>query len=379
MIKFSYQGVRKVKKVSRGGMRVHCSHRLLWIILIVVMLVACDESSPPSSPQPLTATGNTLTLYYPIEENFASFIFDQFKQETGITVNLQNYTTSAEAVNNIRSGIGYDLVVLDNQSIFAMIQENRLVPINHANVTNFKNISPNFRDLAYDPQNSYSIPSSWGTIGIGVRTDLVTQPITNWSDLWALPQLGIFDNDGNGRSILAIALKMLGYSANSENPAEIEAALEKLQSLRPNAQFLSNVAAVENGLVTGQIPVVVAASHLIAQAQQKNGAIQHILPGEGTILWGDNFAILAASSQQVSAEKLLDYLLRPEVSAQLITLNHLANANETAYPFVEQSILSNEVGFPPSASLQRSEPLQPLSQNGVQLYQDVWNRFLGNR
>ena len=382
MIKVKDQVVlQQLKKGNRRLLRDNGNSQIgwVWIILVVMMLVGCDKTGTSANPQTGVVTDHTLTVYYPIGENFSPTLFDQFTRETGITVSLQNYTTSAEAVNNIRAGVGYDLVVLDNLSIFTMIRENRLAPINHANVINFKNISPNFRDLAYDPQNIYSIPSSWGTIGIGVRTDLVSQPLKNWGDLWSLSQVGIFDSDGNGRSLLAITLKMLGYSANSEDPAEIEIALEKLNLLRPQAEFLPDLAMVENRLVTGQTPVIIAPSHLIARAQRQNSAIQYIIPTEGTILWGDNLALLQSSSKLTSGEKLLDYLLRPEVTAQLISLSHLANANEVAYPLVDQSILSNAVGFPTSASLQGSEPLQPLSSNGFQIYQNVWNRFNGNR
>ena len=101
--------------------------------------------------------------------------------------------------------------------------------------------SPNFRGLISDPENNYSVPYSWGATGLVVRTDLVDKPITHWTDLWNpiyQGKTGIWVEQK--RELISLGFEALGFSANSENPKEIQAATEYLIALKPTVKYLED-------------------------------------------------------------------------------------------------------------------------------------------
>ncbi|MCK7519412.1 MAG: spermidine/putrescine ABC transporter substrate-binding protein [Ignavibacteriales bacterium] len=224
-----------------------------------------------------------------------------------------------------------------------------------ANIPNFKNVSANFRDLAFDPGNQYSIPFHWGTIGILVRTDLVQRPITSWGDLWDPAFAGKVGIWPIARDMIPITLKTLGYSANSENPAELENVRKKLLELKPNAVMISNMeSTVVPLLESGKVEIAYGwAYDAIAGARIKSALIQYIIPQEGTILWTDHFFIPANANNPRGAELFLNFILQPEIAAQIVNESYYPMAVDGVEPFVLPEILQNPVIFPDNSQLQK--------------------------
>jgi len=187
------------------------------------MLTACARPTP--SPLPLP----TPLIFYNWQDDMPQAVLDAFTAESGVPVTYLTYESMEEAVANIQAGAVYDVVNLDHRFIPELAEAGRLAVINRQHVLNFKNISANFRGLVYDPQNQYSIPYNWGTTGLVVRSDLIAAPVTRWADLWDGRIAGkVALWRGEPREVLGLALRSLGYSANSERPAELEAALARL-------------------------------------------------------------------------------------------------------------------------------------------------------
>ena len=186
----------------------------LFALLVFSLLIAgCAPKEPPIP---------TELILYNWVEYMPQSVMDAFTNEYGITIKYVAYETEEEVVENIQAGNVYDLVLLNPEFIPQMVEENLLKPIDYRQVPNFKNVSANFRDLIFDPGNNYSIPFHWGTTGILVRTDLIDRPITSWNDLWDPIFAGKVGLWPYPRSVIPIALKALGYSANSEDLAELE-------------------------------------------------------------------------------------------------------------------------------------------------------------
>ena len=146
-------------------------------------------------------------------------VLDLFSAEYGVRIGYLVYESQEEAIEQIRLGQQADVMVMDSRFIPLMKQENLLQKLEYQYIPNFKNVSPNFRGLIYDPENNYSVPYSWGATGLVVRTDLVDKPITHWTDLWNpiyQGKTGIWVEQK--RELISLALKALGFSANSENP-----------------------------------------------------------------------------------------------------------------------------------------------------------------
>jgi spermidine/putrescine-binding protein len=129
-------------------------------------------------------------------------------------------------------------------------------------------------------------------------------------------------------------------------------------------------------LVNGQAAMLVGWSEDALAAQEQNPAIRYVLPEEGGMIWGDGFVISARSRRQFTAELFLNYLLRPEVSAQIANQYYFATANEAAYPFIDAEIRDNPIMFPSKQDIAKAEWYLPLSPAGQKLYDDIWTRFM---
>lgn len=346
------------------------------IVLAGICLSACAAAATPTAvPSKLAKE----IVFYDWEGDMPQSVLDAFTKEYGVKVKYETYASSEEGAENLLAGKVYDVVVMESRLIPLLTQENLLAQIDYKNVPNFKNISLNFRDLVYDPGNKHAIPYNWGTTGIVVRNDLVTQPITSWKDLWNprfAGKVGMWQ--GQPREMIGIALKSLEFSANSEKPAELEQALARLLELKPGVVFYDdyNMVSAAEPVVNGQVIIGMGYALDVLDAREKIASISYVLPKEGALLWGDNFAIPTKSTNQATAEALINFFLRPEINAQIANENRYATPNEAAFPFIKSEILNDPVIFPPQTKIQNAEIILPLGPAGQKLYDGIWLKFL---
>ncbi|MCC7210197.1 MAG: spermidine/putrescine ABC transporter substrate-binding protein [Anaerolineae bacterium] len=344
------------------------------LILVLITTVACTPAAP-STPTPLPLA-DELTVYY-WDGGMPQAIFDAFTEEYGVKINFQSYASYAEAQEQIRAGKVVDVTFLGNDFVGESMHEELLAALNLANIPNLRNVAANFRDLAFDPGNKYSIPFAWGTSGLVVRTDLFGKPVTSWNDLWAadFQKAGIWDDR---RTMIGLALRSLGYSVNTETPAELEAALDRLVELKARALFMEQfdpwTSAPE--LNSGRIVIALGWAYDGLTGRDMNPAIAYVIPEEGAILWLENVVIPATSPHQYTAELFINFILRPEMSAQFANETYYAVTNEAAKPLIDPAILSDTIVFPDSEMLANSQLTLPLSPAVRALYDDVWARFM---
>lgn len=348
--------------------------RLLAALLAFMLLHGCREAeSPPTSPPPAVKE----LIFHTFAGDMPQALLDAFTQESGIAVSYLPFQSPEEAEDNIRAGNRYDVVLIENQLFPALIKEHLLSELDLAQLPNFKNISANFRDLVIDPGNRYSVPASYGTTGLVVRTDLVGDGLKRWADLWKPQYAGKIGLRAQPREIIGMTLTSLGYPFSSENPLELEAVLQRLLALKPSVVMLDIEAdqAVRK-LLQGEIAVLHGYPENYQEAHEKNSAIRYVLPLEGTALWGESYAIPANSTRKQAAASLIDFLLRPEITAQIINQKKNAQPNDAALPLVKPEIRNNRVIFPANRDLENGSIILPLSPEGKKLYADIWARFM---
>jgi len=360
------------------------ANRFLALLLLVVpgalvlATVACGV--PPADGEVAAQVRPERLVLYDWAEDMPQAILDAFTAETGVPVVYETYDTLQEAVANLRAGRSYDVVILESDEIPTLIAEERLAPLDFRNIPNFKNISPNFRDLAYDPFNTYSVPFNWGTTGLVIRTDLVDEIPMRWADLWSPRYAGRIAVRGEQRELIGVALKSLGYSVNTESPDEIEAARQLLARLMPGLVLVDPYGeAATEMLARGKVSIVIGWAEDVVEAQDAGLDVAYILPAEGTILWGDNFVVPAASTHAATAEAFIDFVLRPENSAAITNQNYYATPNVAARPFIDPKFLDAPVIFPTDDMLRNSTIYLPLSPEVDALYLEAWNSLLGAR
>ncbi|MCI0712930.1 MAG: spermidine/putrescine ABC transporter substrate-binding protein [Chloroflexi bacterium] len=347
-------------------------------MLITACDIGNDDSEEDSDPTTTPELADQL-VYYSWEEDLPQSVMDAFTEETGIEVVYLTYVSQEEAIENIRNGETYDLVVMGNERVPILSRENLLAELDYRNIPNSRNISPSFRNLSYDPESKFSIPYSWGTTGILVRIDLVEEEVTSWDVLWDPTYTGFVGIWDDPRTTIGIALMSLGYSPNSENPAELEEALGKLQELRATSVFLEQFDDYTSAppLIDGTVHMAIGYAYDVLESRD-SAQIQYVLPEEGTILWGDNWVIPSNAAHKREAELFLDFLLRPEISAILSEETYYAVVNTEAYPLIDESIINDTVIYPPAEDMVNAQILLPLSDDGKALHDDIWARFMSS-
>jgi len=356
------------------------SRKVLAVIALVGVLItlagcgAKPTPPPTSTPPPLAEE----LVFYDWEEDMPQSILDAFTEEYGVEATYLTYESQEEALENVKAGEVYDVVVLDNDTIPLLVADGLLAKIDYRNVPNFDNISANFRDLAYDPDNRHSVPFNWGTTGLVVRSDLVDELPTHWADLWDPRYAGkIAVREDVPDDLIGVTLKSLGYSINSEDPDELEAVLERMLELRPDVLFVGSTAEdAVPALLSGEAVILVGWAEDVLLAWEENEEIVYILPKEGTMLWGDNFVIPANSPRKYTAEVFLNFLLRPEISAQIVNENYYATPNEAAHPFIDPDIVNDPAIFPPNEDLENAEVFLPYSPEAEKMCVEIWEQFL---
>jgi spermidine/putrescine transport system substrate-binding protein len=306
-------------------------------------------------------------------------VLDAFTAETGIPVTSTLFTSAADAAARVRSGGGYDVVQVDNRLLPDLIAEGHLAPLNHANLPNLRNISPNFRNLIFDPRNHYSMPYSWGATGITVRPDEKLGPTMRWSDLWDkryCGRMGVWR--GQMRELIAATLKSLGYSANSEDPQELAAARQRLLALRPCVQVIDDYQPAQfvAVILQGKLVIGIAEPMEVLDMARLQVKMEYVAPADGPLLWGDSLVVPATSRRQDEAEQLINFLLRPEIGAALANANYFRTANAAAEPFLSSEFTADKALFPPIKLLENAEMMLPLSPEGKLRYAALEAAFL---
>ncbi|MFN8375072.1 MAG: spermidine/putrescine ABC transporter substrate-binding protein [Anaerolineae bacterium] len=346
-------------------------------VLTLVLLTACTPASPTSIPATAVATpvpttaaadlplraalerekgwvcppefaGQTLSVanwdLYIAEDTIANF-----ETLCGVTVNYAVFGSNEDLLEQMRTGsAAYDVVVPSDYAIAIMIGENLLHPLNFANIPNFVNISADLRNPPYDPDSRFSVPYQWGTIGILYNITRTREAITSWQQMLEYTR-GSVNWLEDTRGMMGMALNKLSYSPNSQNRDEINAARDFLIA---NA---GNVAAVvEYGsydpLIAGAADMAVeySGSFYLIASQCGCDDFRFSIPQEGTNLWVDNIAIPASAPNPRLAEAFIDYILQPQVAADISNFTAYASPNQTAINLglIDEAFLSNVNIYP---------------------------------
>ena len=161
-------------------------------------------------------------------------VIDMFEEETGIKVNYNTFTTNEDMYVKLSKGrVSYDLVFPSDYMIQRMIQEDMLQKINMENIPNYSKIDDVHKNLSYDPNNEYSVPYLWGTVGILYNKTMVSDTVDSWDILWNEKySQKIFMQDSQ-RDSMMVALIKLGYSQNTTDQTQIDEAMNLLIEQKP--------------------------------------------------------------------------------------------------------------------------------------------------
>lgn len=340
--------------------------RLLLCAVMVTVLVAGFTGCSKSDKE-------TLNVY-----NWGDYIdmsiISDFEKEYDITVNYEMYETNESMYQKLKSGgISYDVIIPSDYMINKLINEDMLSKLDFNNIPNYKYISEDFKGLNYDPNNEYSVPYTWGTVGILYNKTIVDDKVDSWDILWNDKYKKQIIMQDSQRETIGVALQRLGYSLNTNKVEELEEAKQSLIEQKPLV-LAYVVDEVKDKMINEEAGLAVVWAGDAMQIIAENENLDYVVPKEGSNFFVDAIAIPKAAKNKKSAELFIDYLNRPEVAAKNIEYIMYSTPNTEAKKLLPEEVSTSPIAYPTSEVLAKCDIYLDLGDK-ITLYDRIWTEI----
>lgn len=310
--------------------------------------------------------------YMPNGEDGSLDLIEQFEQETGIKVNYKEYDSNEVMYAELKPGNNsYDVVVPSDYMISRMIEEGMVQKLNFDNIPNAENIMDAYKNAEYDPTGEYSVPYSWGTVAIVYNKTMVTEPVDSWDILWDEKYAGNILMFDNSRDAFGIALKKLGYSQNTTDKDELEAAAAELKKQKPLVQAYV-MDQIFDKMGNGEAAVAPYYAGDILVMMEENPDLAYCMPKEGTNRFVDAMVIPTGAPNKENAEKFINFMCSAEAAAEISDYLGYSTPNQAAYDILDEEIKNNPIAYPSEDVLQKTEFFVNLPTDINRLVQDLF-------
>jgi spermidine/putrescine transport system substrate-binding protein len=338
---------------------------ILLLLVSIVFLSSCGEDK------------EELHVY-----NWGDYIdetvLDEFEKEYDVNVIYETFPTNEEMYVKIKQGgTSYDVAFPSDYMIEKMIKEDLLYKIDMNNITNYKNIDDRFKNLEFDPNNEYSVPYMWGTMGILYNKDMVEQKVDSWDILWNdkyKDEILMIDSQ---RDSFAVALKKLGYSLNSTDVQQLEKAKQEL--IKQKDLVLAYVGDEgKDMMVREEAALSVQWSGDAIYLMEENENLDYVVPKEGSNLWYDNMVIPKTSENKELAEKFIDFMTRKDIALKNTEYIGYSTPNKEAKQELPQELQKSEIAYPTEDQVKNSEVFLDPGEF-LKVYDKLWTEVKASK
>ncbi|MFO8077759.1 MAG: spermidine/putrescine ABC transporter substrate-binding protein [Thermoplasmatota archaeon] len=343
---------------------------LIIVILLLISIAGCVQNDTEKQDETISSVLNVFNW----DDYLAPNLTKHFEEQYNVTVNVFTFEEEGYMISELETNPGsYDFVITSGSMVEELIATKSLAKLNKDNIPNIKNIDQTFLNRSFDPGNTYSIPYLWGTTGIAYNTSAITTNISSWSILWNKTfqdRIGMIDNK---QEVIGAALKYLGYSLNPDNISQIYQAEQLLLDQKDIILGYFGSEETISRLVSGNLSLAHCYSGDAYFASDMNENISYVIPSEGAAIWIDNMVIPVDSPHKTLAELFINYILDPQISANITNYQWYANPNTAAEPFIDTEILETAGLYPSQDVLDQCEFFEPLPGNLVSEYNRIWS------
>lgn len=353
---------------------------VLLILSSLVFGVSADDAYAYDEEYYSKFKNDNLTLYV---YNWGEYIADgsddsmdvieEFEALTGIRVEYTTFDTNEGLYSKLQSGSAYyDIIIPSDYMISRMAQSGMLEKLNYSNIPNFeKYVDETFRNPDYDVNQEYSVPYTWGTVGLIYNTKYVTEAVDSWDILWNENYSGKILMFSNSRDAFAIALKRLGYSMNTENPEELREAADLLTAQKDVVQaYVMDQIFDKMTEENAWIAPYYAGDYLTMS--ETNEDLAFVFPKEGFNQFVDAMCIPKGCVNKEAAEMFINFMCEPRVSAENCGYIGYSTPVSAAKDLMDEEMVSSEVAYPSAEVLENSETFRNLSDETNKLLDDLW-------
>jgi putrescine transport system substrate-binding protein len=337
-------------------------------------------------------SGKVLNLYI-WSDYLAPKAVSDFEKQTGIKVHVAYFDTNETLETRLLAGSsGFDIVVPTASYFERQIKAGVYLTLDKSKLPNLANMDPQLmsRVALHDPDNAHGVIYTWGTNGIGYNEKMIKEllpdaPLDSWRLVFdpavasKIAKCGISVLDSPAEMVRAV-LSYLGRDPNSQNPQDLAAAEEILTKIRP---FIRNINSSEyiEALANGDLCLAVGYNGDVLQARDrahdanKGIEIKYMVPKEGSILWFDMLAIPKDAPDKDSAYAFMNYMMAPQVSADVSDFRRYATGNLAALPLVQPAVRDDPGIYPPPALRQKLAVQLADSPDQTRAITRVWQKF----
>ncbi len=344
--------------------------RILSLFLLSITALALTACGGNQSSE------NGEVIVYNWGEYIDPDVLTSFEEETGIRVIYDEFETNEIMYPKVEAGASaYDVVCPSDYMIKKMIDNDLLSKIDFEKIPNAKKyIGQQYYDQSreFDPQNEYSIPYCWGTVGILYNKTMVTEPVDSWDILWNEAYADNILMQDSVRDAFMVALKRDGASMNTLDEAQLQKAKEQLIAQKPLVQAYV-IDQVRDKMIGGEAALGVIYSGEAIFTQRENADLAYVIPKEGTNVWIDSWVIPKNAPNPENAQRFIDYMCRPEIALKNFEYITYSTPNEGARELIEEEAIKNSpIAFPDLSQYQNLETYSYLGEEGDALYNELW-------
>lgn len=299
----------------------------------------------------------------------------QFQEETGIRVNYSVFASNEEMLVKMQSGAidDYDIILASDYAVSTLRKDGGLLPLDKSLLSNWDNLNPDYLNQYFDPDSAYSMPYTVGVPVIVYDPAQVEGEITAFADLWD-PQfedaLWLLDD---ARVMLGETLKMLGYSYNTTDQAQLDEAYEKMVQLKPNIR-VQDYDLTYDYLAAGEVKAAYLFTPYAALAQMANPELKVAFPSEGIGFGIDSIVIPVNAQHPQNAHAFMNFYLRADVAAYVAGWQAYINPNAAAEELIDPAVASLSCMDVPEELLANSEYVEDIGAFASN-FQDAWTNF----
>ena len=344
----------------------------VFSLLLALTLLLC------ALPLPVHAAANEITVY-----NWGQYISDgtdesldviqAFEEETGIKVNYLTFDSNESMYTKLKTGgTTFDVIIPSDYMIAKLISEDMLEPLDFDNIPNYQYIDDAFRNQAYDPDNAYSVPYTWGTVGLIYNTNYISEEdAQSWSCLWNSKYAGKLLMFDNPRDAFAIAESMLGYSLNTRDEDELRAAAYKLIEQKPLVQAYV-MDQIYDKMERGEAWIAPYYAGDYLMMAEENEDLRFCFPEEGFNFFIDALCIPTCATDKAGAEAYINFLCSPEINGENLDYLGYSTPETAAKEFMDPETAESEIAYPSAETLSRGEAFLYLDPETTHLMDSLW-------
>ena len=296
-----------------------------------------------------------------------------FTEATGINVNYMTFESNETLYTKLKTGGStYDIIIPSDYMISRLIEEDMLEKIDYSNIPNFKYVDEAYRNMSYDPTNEYSVPYTWGTVGVIYNKKYVSESdIGSWDLLWNENYRGKILMFSNPRDSFAIALSLLGYDVNTEDETELKNAAEKLREQRPLVQtYVMDQIYAMMTREEAWIGTYYAGDYLMMAEENEN--LGFYFPKEGYNLFVDACCIPKGCKNKAAAEAYINFLCNPEINGENLEYLGYSTPLSVGKQYMDPEVAESNIAYPDDDIIANGKVFRNLSAETNRLMDELW-------